>query len=124
MSASAALVGALCRLGAVQNPIIPIYRDREVGFVTKQAGTKLLIVPGTWRDFDYVAMAERIIEANDKSKGEVVVVVGAAALGGRWASVHSLLHPYLRPRRWVEPAAASFAAIGSEASFASVPAAG
>mgnify|MGYP003337744887 CR=1 FL=1 len=25
------LVGALSRLGAIQNPILPIYRDREVG---------------------------------------------------------------------------------------------
>ncbi len=61
---SLVLAVALARLGAVQNPIIPIYRDREVGFVTNQAGTKLLIVPGEWRGFDYVAMAERIKEAN------------------------------------------------------------
>src|SRR4051794_31600188 len=27
------LVGGLARLGAVQNPILPIYREREVGFV-------------------------------------------------------------------------------------------
>ncbi len=46
---SLVLVGALARLGAVQNPILPIYRDREVGFVTKQTGAKLLIVPSTWR---------------------------------------------------------------------------
>ena len=58
------LAAALARIGAVQNPIIPIYRDREVGFVTKQAGTKLLIVPGEWRNFDYVAMAERIRETH------------------------------------------------------------
>jgi acyl-CoA synthetase (AMP-forming)/AMP-acid ligase II len=30
---SIVLVGALSRLGAVQNPILPIYREREVGFV-------------------------------------------------------------------------------------------
>ena len=29
----AVLVGALARLGATQNPIIPIYREREVGFI-------------------------------------------------------------------------------------------
>lgn len=57
---SLVLIAALCRLGAVQNPIIPIYRDREVGFVTGQAGSKVLIVPGEWRGFDYTAMAERI----------------------------------------------------------------
>ena len=27
------LVGALARLGAVQNPILPIYRHKEVGFI-------------------------------------------------------------------------------------------
>ena len=40
------LAGALARLGAVQNPIITIYRDREVGFCCRQAGTSLLITPG------------------------------------------------------------------------------
>ncbi|HYI62985.1 MAG TPA: AMP-binding protein [Acidimicrobiales bacterium] len=61
---SLVLIAALARLGAVQNPIIPIYRDREVGFVTGQAGARLLIVPGTWRGFDYEAMAARIVEGN------------------------------------------------------------
>jgi acyl-CoA synthetase (AMP-forming)/AMP-acid ligase II len=54
------LVGALSRLGAVQNPILPIYRQREVGFVCKQAKTKLLIVPSEWRGFDFLAMAQGI----------------------------------------------------------------
>ena len=40
------LVGALARLGAVQNPILPICREREVGFMTRQTGAQLLIVPG------------------------------------------------------------------------------
>lgn len=38
---------ALARLGAVQNPIVPIMRDREVSFITAQAGARLLIVPDT-----------------------------------------------------------------------------
>ncbi len=57
---SLVLSAALARLGAVQNPIIPIYRDRELGFVTNQAGTKLLIEPGTFRGFDFSAMADRL----------------------------------------------------------------
>lgn len=61
---SLVLAAALARLGAVQNPIIPIYRDREVGFVTRQAGTSLLIVPGEWRGFDFEAMAVRVAEQN------------------------------------------------------------
>ena len=55
-----ALSLALARLGAVQNPIIPIYRDREVGFVVSQTAAEFLCVPGDWNGFDFVAMAERI----------------------------------------------------------------
>ncbi|HMG28119.1 MAG TPA: AMP-binding protein [Acidimicrobiia bacterium] len=57
---SLVLVGALSRLGAVQNPIFPIYRHREIGFMTKQTGAKLLIVPSTWKGFDYEGMAREI----------------------------------------------------------------
>ena len=51
---------ALARLGAVQNPIIPIYRDREVGFVLEQTGAEYFLIPGTWGGFDFAAMADRI----------------------------------------------------------------
>src|SRR5262245_37815002 len=49
---SAVLVGALCRLGAVQNPMLPIYRYREVSFIAQQTGCKLLITPSVWNNFD------------------------------------------------------------------------
>jgi cyclohexanecarboxylate-CoA ligase len=51
---------ALSRLGAVQNPIITIYREREVGFALKQTAAHLFLVPGEWRGFDYEAMGARI----------------------------------------------------------------
>jgi acyl-CoA synthetase (AMP-forming)/AMP-acid ligase II len=57
---SLTLVAALSRLGAIQNPMLPIYRKREVGFITGQAGSRLLIVPGEWRGFDYEDMARSI----------------------------------------------------------------
>jgi acyl-CoA synthetase (AMP-forming)/AMP-acid ligase II len=59
------LFGALRRLGAVQNPILPIYREREVGFIVRQAGSRLLIVPPTWRGFDYEAMARGVTDGTD-----------------------------------------------------------
>jgi len=65
------LVAALSRLGAVQNPVMPIYRQREVGFVTEQTGARLLVVPTSFRGFDYKAMADEI--AAD-SKGLQVLV--------------------------------------------------
>lgn len=57
---SMVLVGALARLGAVQNPMLPIYREREVRFITKQTGAKLLVVPSEWRGFDYGEMARTV----------------------------------------------------------------
>jgi len=54
------LAAALARLGAVQNPIIAIYRDHEVGFCCRQAGSKFLITPGEFATFDFAAMGERI----------------------------------------------------------------
>ena len=52
------LLVALARLGAVQNPLIPILREREVSFITHQVGTELLIVPKEWRGFAHGAMAQ------------------------------------------------------------------
>jgi len=49
-------MAACARLGAVQNPIIPVFREREVGFITRQLGTRLAIVPHTWRGFEHAAM--------------------------------------------------------------------
>src|SRR5581483_5517681 len=51
---------ALARLGVVQNPIIHIYREREVGFALRQTGAALFLHPGEWRGFDYAAMAKSI----------------------------------------------------------------
>ena len=54
------LAAALSRLGAVQNPIIAIYRDREVGFCCRQSGARLLITPGEFGGYDYAAMGNRV----------------------------------------------------------------
>ena len=53
---------ALARLGAVQNPIIHIYRQREVAFALRQTAAAHLFVPGLWRGFDYGAMVEEIVK--------------------------------------------------------------
>jgi len=54
------LSAALARLGAVQNPILPIYREREVRFIVRQTNARVIVVPGLWRKFDYAAMARAI----------------------------------------------------------------
>ena len=62
---SIVLVAALSRIGVTQNPLIPIYRAREVSFIAAQTGARLLIVPTTWRGFDYKAMAEEMAASVD-----------------------------------------------------------
>jgi cyclohexanecarboxylate-CoA ligase len=52
------VTAALSRLGALQVPIIPILREREVGFILHRTGTRHVIVPGVWRGVDYPALAK------------------------------------------------------------------
>ena len=52
------------RLGAIQNPIIPIYGAREVGAMLDQAASEWLVVPGEWLGVDYAAMAEQLCAAS------------------------------------------------------------
>jgi cyclohexanecarboxylate-CoA ligase len=54
------LLVALARSGAVQNPLIPILREREVSFITQQVRTELLVVPQEWRGFPHGAMARQL----------------------------------------------------------------
>jgi cyclohexanecarboxylate-CoA ligase len=54
------LMLALARLGAIQNPIIPLLRRREVAFIVGQTRSRLLVTPAVWRNFDYGAMAADI----------------------------------------------------------------
>nr|WP_222109348.1 AMP-binding protein [Streptomyces cupreus] len=57
---TALLSFALARLGAVQSPVIPFYRDREVGFALRESKAEYFAVPGTWRGFDHTEMARRL----------------------------------------------------------------
>ena len=72
---------ALARLGTTQVPIIPIYREREVGSVLAQAGVKFFAVPGVWRNFDYEAMA-RALQESSGGAFETVVITADADGGG------------------------------------------
>ncbi|GAA3663162.1 hypothetical protein GCM10022237_23780 [Nocardioides ginsengisoli] len=51
---------AASRIGAISNPLIPIYREREVGFMVGLAKSRLIVVPSEFRGFDYPAMVERL----------------------------------------------------------------
>ena len=65
------LLAALARLGAVQNPILPIYRGREVSHCLRQTGAQLLVVVDEFRGFDYAGMAK---ELSGKIEGLEILV--------------------------------------------------
>jgi cyclohexanecarboxylate-CoA ligase len=80
---AAALACAIDRVGAVQNPIITIYREREVGFACRQAGSRVLVVPGVVRTVDHRELA-RAVQRHAPAL-ERVVTVRAEPLAGQRA---------------------------------------
>jgi acyl-CoA synthetase len=46
--------------GFVINPIVPIYRDAEVGMMLADCRAKVFFTAATYRNYDYAAMAERL----------------------------------------------------------------
>lgn len=51
---------AAVRIGAVTNPLIPVYRDREIGFMMERAKTKVLVVAESFRGFAFPPMIDRL----------------------------------------------------------------
>ena len=51
---------ALARLAAVQNPIIPMYREREIGHILDEACVDAMIVVENWEGVAYKDMAEAL----------------------------------------------------------------
>jgi cyclohexanecarboxylate-CoA ligase len=49
---------ACMRIGAVVNPLMPIFRERELSFMLAFAEARLMVVPRRFRGFDYPAMIE------------------------------------------------------------------
>ena len=65
---------ACLRIGAVSNPLMPIFRERELGFMLDFAKARVLVVPRAFRGHDYPAMLAGL---RDKLPAlEHVLVVG------------------------------------------------
>jgi acyl-CoA synthetase (AMP-forming)/AMP-acid ligase II len=60
-------------LGATVVPIIHIYGPREVGFILRQSGARVLVMPDRWRTIDYL---ERFAAITDIPALEHVVLIG------------------------------------------------
>jgi acyl-CoA synthetase (AMP-forming)/AMP-acid ligase II len=63
--------------GMPVNPILPSLRDRELRFILDDVGSRMVFVPGDFRQHDYPSMLSRVA-AKLESPPEVVVVRGDA----------------------------------------------
>ncbi len=64
---------ATTRIGAVINPLMPIFREREISYMVGFAESKVMIVPRNFRKFDYPQMIEGL--RDDLPKLEHLVVI-------------------------------------------------
>jgi cyclohexanecarboxylate-CoA ligase len=69
---------ACSRIGAVMNPLMHIFRERELSFMLKHGEAKVFIIPQTFRGFDYEAMVHELKPTLPDLK-HVVVVNGTGA---------------------------------------------
>lgn len=67
---------AISKVGAVTNPITPIYRETEIKHILRDSGSKCIIIPDEYRDTNYPAMLDG--EISDLPTFEHVVVIGEA----------------------------------------------
>jgi cyclohexanecarboxylate-CoA ligase len=73
-----ALFYACNRVGAVANPLMPIFRQRELRFMMGFSDAKIAVVPALWRGFDHMAMMREIHGALP-SMNHVLAVGGEGA---------------------------------------------
>jgi cyclohexanecarboxylate-CoA ligase len=94
------LVLACARLGAVANPLMPIFRERELGFMLAHGGAKVLVVPKVFRGFDHEEMALRL-RADLSALKDVVIVggEGPASFDNLLAEGHEGQSPHQDPGR-------------------------
>jgi len=95
------LTSALARLGAIQNPMIPILGPREMRFILGQTGARLVVVPSEWRGRGYAEEARTIADELD---GLDVLVCDRALPSGDPATLPAAPAPVdlaSAPVRWI-----------------------
>lgn len=68
---------ACSRIGAVLNPLMPIFRERELEFMLKHAESKVFVVPTLFRGFDHEQLAHTL-KSKLPTLEHVIVINGKA----------------------------------------------
>ncbi|WP_261562593.1 class I adenylate-forming enzyme family protein [Frankia tisae] len=92
------LLLALCRLEATQNPLLPVYGDRELDFILRQARPALLIVDGA--DPARTAAARRVAAAVARDGAPIDVLAWGEDSSGQGAPPAPLAPPTGTAGRW------------------------
>ena len=102
---AAVIALAARRCGLVLNPIPPIYRESEVGYILQDCRAKLVFVPQLFRKHDHQRMLEGL-RPQLPSVRDVVVVRGDGAAGVEWRHASSLAPARDDALPAIDPAAA------------------
>lgn len=103
---------AAARLGAVVCPITTIYRERELAFILQRTECKVLVVPASYRRFDYLSMATRLRDRLPSLNH--IIRVGEGDADGALSSRDLLSAPHgVVPAADIDPAATAVLAFTS-----------
>jgi acyl-CoA synthetase (AMP-forming)/AMP-acid ligase II len=89
---------AACMIGAVINPLVPIYRDNELSFMLDDVKARMVFVPRHFRNCDYAEMMLRVRKNLNHEidvvvlRGEVEGGLGYSALIAEGAAEQPLPH--------------------------------
>ncbi|HVW34753.1 MAG TPA: AMP-binding protein [Acidimicrobiia bacterium] len=74
---------AVLRIGAVLNPLLPVYRANELRHMLAVGAVRVLFTPGTYRGFDHRAMVEGLRPALPALEHHVTIDPGGGLPGAR-----------------------------------------
>jgi acyl-CoA synthetase (AMP-forming)/AMP-acid ligase II len=78
---------AAAMAGLVVHPIAPMYRSRDVGFMLRDCRSKLIFVPGTFRNFDHLEMMRQVMPTLESP----LDVISVRTDGGEFATYEALI---------------------------------
>ncbi len=89
---------ACLRIGAISNPLMPIFRARELEYMVGFAESRVLILPKFFQKYDYEAMGEKLLETIPTLR-HVIIVDGE----GEYSFEKTLLRKPIIPAAEISP---------------------